>query len=147
VEIVPDYDVVFGQRYTQGAIVPEPGAGQALFAAHGSLSGLPGTRAPHRLFTHSGKQISTLDLFDRDLVLIVSPGSAWRVAAQPLSVERTSLQIVELDDLSPFGVENDGTVLVRPDGFVAWRSLTRPTDPVATLRNVCESLGFATPIA
>lgn len=145
VDIVPDYDVVFGQRYTKGAIALEPVTDQAPFAAHASLSGVPGTRVPHWLITHAGKQISTLDLFDRELVLLAAPGSMWRAAAQPLSTEPTHLQFVALDELYPFGVRNDGAVLVRPDGVVAWRSLTCPTDPVATLRGVCGSLGFAIP--
>jgi hypothetical protein len=142
VEIVPDYDVVFGQRYTRGAILTEPDTDQAPFVAHASLSGTPGTRAPHRLITQGGKQRSTLDLFDRDLVLLVARGSAWQAAAQPLFAGPTKLRCEALDDLAPFGVEYDGAALVRPDGFVAWRSRSRPTDPAATLRSVCEALGF-----
>ncbi|MFL6600442.1 MAG: FAD-dependent monooxygenase [Steroidobacteraceae bacterium] len=134
VEIVPDYDVVFGQRYIEGAIVADAGADGATFAAHATLSGEPGTRAPHRLITHAGAQISTLDLFDRDFVLLAARGSAWRA---PVNIQR-----IELEDLCPFGVTADGAVLVRPDGFVAWRSQTLPTDPAAVLRAVTASLGL-----
>jgi putative polyketide hydroxylase len=141
VEIVPDYDVVFGQRYTRGAIVPEPEVKGVQFAEHTQLSGAPGTRAPHRLITHAGKQISTLDLFDRDLVLIAARGSSWHAAARLLLAEPVSLRCEALDDLAPFGVEHDGAVLVRPDGFIAWRSHARRTDPAATLHSVFESLG------
>jgi 2-polyprenyl-6-methoxyphenol hydroxylase-like FAD-dependent oxidoreductase len=141
VDVVPDYDVVFGQRYSWGAFVPEAGAAEAPFAPHAALAGLPGTRAPHRVIPHGGKQVSTLDLFDRDLVLLATSGSAWQAAARPLE-ERGSLRGVALEDLAPFGVEKDGAVLVRPDGFVAWRSRGAVADPAAMLRGVCESLHF-----
>jgi putative polyketide hydroxylase len=141
-EIIPDYDVVFGQRYAQGALVPEPGTDPAPFTAHAGLSGAPGTRAPHRPITREGRQLSTLDLFDRDLVLIAAAGSVWHAAAQPLGAEPLSLRCEALDDLAPFGIEKDGAILVRPDGFVAWRSRTMTIEPAATLRRVCESLGF-----
>jgi putative polyketide hydroxylase len=144
VEIVPDYDVVFGQRYTRGAITAEPVGDPAPFVPHGNLSGLPGTRAPHRLITVAGNQISTLDLFDRELVLLAAPGSAWHAAARAMSSGPGMMHVVELDDLAPFGVENEGAVLVRPDGFVAWRSQLLPADPLASLRNVCDALGFRT---
>jgi hypothetical protein len=141
-EIVPDYDVVFGQRYAQGAFVPEPRADAAPFAAHAGLSGAPGTRAPHRPVTRGSRQISTLDLFDRDLVLIAAAGSAWHAAAESLVAGPVYLRCETLEDLAAFGIENDGAVLVRPDGFVAWRSRSGTIEPAATLRRVCESLGF-----
>jgi putative polyketide hydroxylase len=134
-EMVPDYDVVFGQRYREGAVVADAGANGASFAAHAALSGEPGTRAPHRFITYAGAPISTLDLFDRDFVLLVAPGSAWRAPA--------GMQRVELDDLGAFGVSEPGAVLVRPDGFVAWRSPTLPADPAAVLGAVSASLGLS----
>ena len=33
-----------------------------------------------------------------------------------------------------YGVEEDGAVLVRPDGYVAWRSPSLTREPAATLR-------------
>jgi hypothetical protein len=145
VEIVPDYDVVFGQRYVHGALAHETNADPAPFTSHTNLCGIPGTRAPHRLITHAGKHLSTLDLFDRDLMLFAGRDSAWRSAAQPLSTTPTNLQYIELDDLEPFTVAADGAVLVRPDGFVAWRSTSLPADPIAALHNVCKALCFISP--
>jgi 2-polyprenyl-6-methoxyphenol hydroxylase-like FAD-dependent oxidoreductase len=142
VEIVPDYDVVFGQHYIYGALAHETDADPAPFTAHAKLCGMPGTRAPHRWITHAGKHISTLDLFDRDLVLLAARDSAWRSAAQPLAAKPLNLQYVELDNLELFNVATDGAVLVRPDGFVAWRSTSLPVDPIVALRDVCESLCF-----
>lgn len=142
VEAVADYDVVFGQRYAQGALLPESAAVDAPFAAHGSLSGLPGTRVPHRVLVHAGKRTSTLDLFDRDLVLLAAPGSAWRAAAAQPFASGAKLRYVELADLETLGIGPDGAVLVRPDGFVAWRARRRTADPAAALRGVFDTLGF-----
>ena len=53
------------------------------------------------------------------------------------------------DDLAPeegadwaekHGTTPEGAVLVRPDGFVAWRAEGRVADPEATLREVLASL-------
>ena len=132
-EPVPDYDVVFGQRYRAGALLPEGGSNSAPFVAHMSLSGEPGTRAPHLHIMHAGRRVSTLDLFDREFVLLATPGSGWRASA--------SVQLVEIEDLGAFGVTALGAVLVRPDGIVAWRSKEMPTDPGAVLRGVIDSLG------
>lgn len=52
VEMVSDYDVVFGQRYRGGAVVrDDDDDGKADFADHTALSGEPDTRAPHVFFT------------------------------------------------------------------------------------------------
>jgi predicted ATPase len=47
---------------------------------------------------------------------------------------------------STYGVGNDGAVLIRPDGYVAWRSSGVVSDPRAELTNVLYSvLGHACP--
>jgi hypothetical protein len=73
--------------------------------------GRPGTRAPH-LWLSEG--CSTLDLFGRDYVLLAGPD--WD--------STTKLQVHRLNDpafLSAYGITSREAVLVRPDGFVAWR--------------------------
>jgi hypothetical protein len=32
-----------------------------------------------------------------------------------------------------YGVTPDGATLVRPDGYIAWRAVTAPTDPAPAL--------------
>ena len=39
-----------------------------------------------------------------------------------------------------YGIEPDGAVLVRPDGYVAWRSRSGVANPDATLREVFDRL-------
>jgi putative polyketide hydroxylase len=41
-----------------------------------------------------------------------------------------------------YGVSDDGAVLVRPDGFIAWRARTATERPLATLRDVMTRVTF-----
>jgi putative polyketide hydroxylase len=67
----------------------------------------------------NGGKISTLDLFGRGFVLLAGPeGSAWREAACP------GVHVVQIGETAfpdAYGIPPSGAVLVRPDGFVAWR--------------------------
>jgi 2-polyprenyl-6-methoxyphenol hydroxylase-like FAD-dependent oxidoreductase len=81
--------------------------------------GRPGTRAPHVWLERDGGRISTLDLFGRGFVLLAGPeGSGWREVAGP-GVE--VVQIGESVFSDAYGIPPCGAVLVRPDGFVAWK--------------------------
>jgi putative polyketide hydroxylase len=141
-------NVALGYRYPHGAVcgadpvmpvVPEKLA----------LNGEPGSRAPHLWVRHQGERVSTLDLYERSLVLL-SDGdtrSGWHQAALRLA-ERLSLPLVPYrmgEELVPeegadwaaaHGTTREGAVLVRPDGFVAWRSEGPAQDPESTLREV-----------
>ncbi len=102
------------------------------------LGGEPGSRAPHMWVRRDGARISTLDLYERSFVLLAGPeGGGWRRAAERASEElgvpvETYLVGDGPDhDLAPepdadwaslHGTAEDGAVLVRPDGFVAWRA-------------------------
>jgi 2-polyprenyl-6-methoxyphenol hydroxylase-like FAD-dependent oxidoreductase len=88
----------------------------------------PGCRAPH-LWLDS--ETSTIDLFGRDLVLLTAqPGAAWRNAAaaasRALGIPVTSHIITNPEWPGRYGITPAGTVLIRPDGHVAWRSHTMP---------------------
>lgn len=84
VAIVDDYDIVFGQRYDTGAIVPEGPPPDRLFEPVAELSGRPGTRAPHLVVERNGEPISMLDLVDRGFVLLAAE-AAWRRATAAVS--------------------------------------------------------------
>ena len=95
---------------------------------------MPGTRAPHYWLERDGQQISTLDLFDRNFTLLAGPdGAPWCTAHQaPRSQVGLELDVFRLGQgglqdpagefASAYGLEPSGCVLVRPDGFVAWRA-------------------------
>jgi hypothetical protein len=82
-----------------------------------------------------GQKISTLDLLDKELVLLTGPvGAPWRTAPTqaarslgvPLRCEVLGVDGPLVDRTGEwaalYGVDENGAVLVRPDGHVAWRS-------------------------
>lgn len=110
------------------------------------LTGEPGSRAPHMWLSRAGTRVSTLDLYERSLVLLSSEDGACdrhtaaTHVAQQLSVPLDSYRIgagpaadltpvSETDWAEVHGATPDGAVLVRPDGFVAWRSEGASADP------------------
>jgi putative polyketide hydroxylase len=141
-----DYlSVAMGYRYRSAAILEEtPDDGQP---TENPLhpTGRPGTRLTHLPLCRDGRQPSTLDLIGRDFVLFAGPdGSSWIAATRDLA-ERARLPITALrinEDvvagaetlMAKTGIDPSGAVLVRPDGFIAWRARSTPTgDSVAKL--------------
>jgi tetracenomycin A2 monooxygenase-dioxygenase len=105
----------------------------------------PGCRLPHRWLTDDGRQLSTLDLLDADWTLLTGPnGAGWRtVGTDGVRVRQITAAMVDGDSAAfteMAGTGPDGALLVRPDGFVAWRSRSLPTDPNGTVRSVMRSL-------
>lgn len=150
VPVVPDYDVVLGQRLEAGAFPPAGLMSSTPFESHATLAAKPGTRAPHLWLERDGQRLSSLDLFGKGLVLLASK-TDWRQAAEearrrldlPLACEIIGAEgdIVDIDDRWPaaYRLDPDGAVLVRPDGFVAWRSSpdeSKPDTLYAALRRL-----------
>jgi hypothetical protein len=101
-------------------------------------SATPGARAPHVWIGHPEARLSTLDLFGSTFTLLAGPeGDGWCAVAADVErkldvpIARCRIGAPGLGDLGGFtdayGIGTDGAVLVRPDGHVAWRSLTGPT--------------------
>ncbi|MGK3937234.1 FAD-dependent monooxygenase [Streptomyces sp. RP5T] len=149
-------NVALGYRYPQGAVV---GADPAtpVVPDRLDLSGEPGSRAPHLAVRQRGEYLSTLDLYERSLVLLSGAGSGvgWHEAAlrlaEEMSLPLTSYRLgagphAELtpegdtDWAAAHGTTPEGAVLVRPDGFVAWRSPGPVPDAQAALRQVLTTL-------
>ncbi len=233
VAVIEDDAMELGQLYRSKAVL---GAGVELPPAlrPEQWAGQPGTRAQHLWVSTRGEQLSTLDLLQRDWVLVTEDGrwcdaaaraskqlgievrclrvgdaigdggdlvSPPTVGAQKLTLDTPIEQIVaepggkaaleahlpavtrhegyatfksmSLRQLQPvsrglitdgdlvkidadlatvqchatpvdadafrrgfrtaFGIGPDGASLVRPDGYVAWRSITLPTDPAAAV--------------
>ncbi|MGC5007142.1 FAD-dependent oxidoreductase [Streptomyces sp. DT203] len=145
--------VALGYRYVRGAVVgadPE----QPVVPRGLQLTGDPGSRAPHLWVRQSGERKSTLDLYERSFVLLFDGSDvAWRRAAvrvaDRLSVRLDAFGIGSGSDLEPengadwaeaHGTTAEGAVLVRPDGFVAWRSAGSVPDPETTLHEVLATL-------
>ncbi|WP_432139497.1 FAD-dependent oxidoreductase [Streptomyces sp. bgisy154] len=143
-------DVALGYRYPRGAVVGADPAAPVVPEGL-DLTARPGSRAPHMWLRQSGDRKSTLDLYETSLVLLCDAGDpgGWHrgaaLLADELSLPLTSYRIGTGSeaDLTPedgadwaavHGVGHGGAVLVRPDGFVAWRSSGPVQDATSDLR-------------
>lgn len=140
-----DFNIEVGYLYRSPAVIAEDDLDRGHEDPRESF-GRPGSRAPHLWIRHDGKKISTLDLFGRAFVVLTPPeGEAWIPAASAAAAEFAGLEldahIIEDDRFAAaYGLTENGTTLVRPDGFVAWRSKAIQNDPVAALRRVLAAL-------
>ncbi|WP_422748975.1 FAD-dependent monooxygenase [Mycobacterium sp. WMMD1722] len=137
VEIIDDVAMELGQLYR--CLAP------ADLAAHlpdarrpEEWAGQPGTRAPH-VWIAPG--CSTLDHFGRGWTLVTG-SDAWRNVVQSVA-DRLAVPIETLcfagestqhdTIVTAYDLGPGGAVLVRPDGYIAWRAVTAPADRVAAL--------------
>lgn len=148
-------NVALGYRYVDGAVLgigPEwPVVPEGV-----QLAGEPGSRAPHVWVRRAGERISTLDLYERSFVLLADASDvAWRRAAARVG-ERLGVRLDAFGigsgpggDLEPedgadwaeaHGTSAEGAVVVRPDGFVAWRAETGVEDAEGALHEVMVAL-------
>lgn len=112
----------------------------------------PGTRAPHVWLERAAEKISTLDLFGRNFVLLAGlQGIAWCEGAQevartvkvPLDIWRIgSGGLRDPESVFPkaYGLQPDGAVLVRPDGFDVWRAGASDQASPEIIRGVLDSV-------
>ncbi|GHO68006.1 FAD-binding monooxygenase [Ktedonobacter sp. SOSP1-52] len=126
------FSVIYGYRY-RSAAVSHKNDDDVIF--ENEPSGRPGTRAPHVWLRHNGEQISILDLYGRNFVLLAGPnGQCWlEVFAKMASRLGLSMDLYRIGHdqpysdgegsfLASYGISDSGAVLVRPDGFIAWRA-------------------------
>jgi 2-polyprenyl-6-methoxyphenol hydroxylase-like FAD-dependent oxidoreductase len=139
--LAPDLNVELGYQYDSAAIC---GDGTApLHDDPRTALGRAGARAPHVWLNRGGDRISTLDLFGRRFVVLGGPeSSGWCTAARTVASERgvpldvhqigaAGLTDPEGTVLEAYGITPSDVVLVRPDGFVGWRSKTTAASPSA----------------
>jgi hypothetical protein len=140
-----DFDIEVGYLYQSPAIVTDENLDRGHEDPRQSC-GRPGSRAPHLWIERDRKKISTLDLFGRAFVLLApSGGEAWIPAARAAAREFPGLEldahIIEDDRFAAaYGLTDTGATLVRPDGFVAWRSTAIQSDPAGAVRDVVASV-------
>jgi putative polyketide hydroxylase len=135
--------LVLGASYTSAVVHPDGTPSPQCDDPLGDYvpTGRPGHRAPH-LWLDDAHTISTLDLFGDGFVLLTrSRTDAWHTVEQDLAgipLRRIEINNPEWADL--YGIEPLGAVLVRPDGFVAWRSPVPPDNAVESLRLFLQTL-------
>ena len=142
--IVDEAAVEIGYGYRSPAITGAVDGDEDLWEDPREPSGRPGFRAPHTAVTLDGAERSTLDLYGRGFVLLAgSEGQAWCDAARslstpqvPVDAHRLGAEVVGDADLEGlYGTGTDGAALVRPDGFVAWRTASASDDPGGEVAN------------
>jgi putative polyketide hydroxylase len=139
--------VAFGYQYRSPAILGATDDASPLLPDE--LTGAPGTRAPHLPLTRNDAEISTIDLYGRSFVLLATDTNpAWLDAADrvskalnlPLETYRFGADPTSTEAADAHGITPHGALLVRPDGFVAWRSSPITTEPHAELEHALRAV-------
>ena len=147
-EYLNEQGMIFGASYKSSAVVPD---GTALPTVANPItdyvpSARPGSRAPHVWLERGSERLSTIDLVGDGFALMTSPaGKAWsgaRPAPRPQDLQhrrrRAHRSRAPVDD--GLRRRREGAVLVRPDGYVGWRSPAMPADPAASLGEAMMSI-------
>ncbi|HWB52100.1 MAG TPA: FAD-dependent monooxygenase [Stellaceae bacterium] len=135
-EFLNEQGLIFGQSYESAGIIPDGSAAPSVDdpVTQYVPSARPGGRAPHVWLERRGTPVSTIDLFGGRFVLLTgAQGQAWLDAARRVATAaRPELvahaigggDIADPDGawLRAYALAPDGAVLVRPDGYVCWRS-------------------------
>ncbi|HEX3882971.1 MAG TPA: FAD-dependent monooxygenase, partial [Stellaceae bacterium] len=146
-EFLNEQGLIFGVSYESAAVIPDGSTPEPVDdpVTQYAPSARPGCRAPHVWLERGGERISTIDLFGGRFVLLTGPqGEAWQQAvAEVARPDRPELvaQIIGGNEIrdpdgawpTTYGLKEDGAVLVRPDGYVAWRAPTGVSTPVQAL--------------
>lgn len=152
-KIIDDLAVHFGHLYQLGALIPEEVLSTDAFEDPRKPTGRPGSRAPHVVIEREGQQLSTLDLYNGQWVLMAGrDGGLWcdavsrvpAASAIALQCYRIGADLIDADNRwsSAYGVSSDGATLIRPDGFIAWRANEASAEPEVVLHDVFERLGI-----
>ena len=153
-EFLNEQGLIFGAQYDSTAILPDGSAPPAIAdpVTQYVASARPGGRAPHVWFERGGERLSTIDLLGGRFVLLTgSQGQGWLdAAARTASPGRPELaafcigggEIADPDGawLKAYELEPGGAVLVRPDGYVAWRSRAGAEAPDQVLAAVFDRI-------
>lgn len=146
-----ELNIEYGYRYQSAAVVPDGSAAPAPVDEIRVYqpSTRPGSPLPHAwIDDEDGDRRAIKDLVapGRFLLIAGEDGQAWCEAARQLVAEADlpldALRIGHLDGdmydprcdwLRHRQIAGDGAVLVRPDRFIAWRSLAGASQPLAAL--------------
>ncbi|WP_051300934.1 FAD-dependent monooxygenase [Actinomadura rifamycini] len=149
------HGVELNQRYESGAVVPDPAAGEEEWPRDRELylqaTTRPGAKLPHAwLVGPDGTRVSTLDVAGKGALTLITGlgGHAWKAAAGKLGLPFLRTIVVGEDGITdPYGdwrrireVHEAGAVLVRPDGYVAWRHGAPVWDAAEALRLLEDAL-------
>jgi 2-polyprenyl-6-methoxyphenol hydroxylase-like FAD-dependent oxidoreductase len=137
-------------RYSSPAITDE-GLSIKGYNKVDALTAQPGTRFPHLWIMHKAEKISTLDLLGKGFVLFTGTNNShWKQAVIALNKELTialysigndaDLVYTDRSIQDNLQIADTGAVLVRPDGFVAWRCKEQSTASTGALSVVLKQI-------
>ena len=113
---IPDIELEIGLVMRSPAIASEEPDDGALHQHPSEARGRPGTRAPHVALA-DGR--STLDLVGTEFTVLRPAGDG----AEDWAPSGATAHVVQAEPFAEaYGLTAGGATLVRPDGFVAWRS-------------------------
>ena len=134
-----------------GSVRPAPVRDPELYY---QASTVPGAHLPHAWVGDATRKLSTLDLAGYDALTLITgiAGEPWAAAAakvgNDLGVPLRTVIIgpgravtdIYYDWARLREVNEDGVLLVRPDKFIGWRSMSLPADPERALRDALGAL-------
>jgi 2,4-dichlorophenol 6-monooxygenase len=122
------------QRYESSAVIldPEPEEWKRDPGLYLQATTRPGAKIPHVwLVDRTGHQVSTLDVTGKGRLTLVTglAGGAWAEAAAKLDLPFLDVLTIGAEGAADSyhdwhrarQMDEDGAILVRPDGYVAWR--------------------------
>lgn len=146
--------IQLGQRYKDSACVfidgtPFPGLQRDPILQYEPTTH-PGGYLPHAFVEYERRQISTLDIvpYGKFGLLVGIGGGPWIAAAakisQELGIDLNAYAVgyrCKYDDVlgqwsAVREIKDSGALLVRPDRYIAWRSIDSSVDAVTALRSV-----------
>ena len=153
-DLVASHGQQFGFQYDSSAVVPDGTEMIESSVAEYRPTARPGARAPHSWVKLRGEVVSTIDVYDGGFALFTGPdNSAWASSAGrlreelgiPLSVWGLGADLIPVDEtvadlLDRYGLEAAGALLIRPDGFVGFRSASGPDDEYSALKNALSEI-------
>jgi 2-polyprenyl-6-methoxyphenol hydroxylase-like FAD-dependent oxidoreductase len=152
-----DFNIELGYLYRSPAILSENGEAKGHEDPRLTF-GRPGSRAPHVWLARGGQALSTIDLFGRSFVLLAGvEGAGWCHAARAAAgrfqgleldthcVGTAPLRDPELRFGEAYRLSGSGAVLVRPDGFVAWRAQAFDGNAQGAIADALEKLLLTSP--
>jgi hypothetical protein len=144
--------VEFGTVYTSSAVIPDGTIPPTVEDEYSDYlpSATPGCRAPHVWLGRRDEKLSTVDLFGAGFTVLTGPkGDSWRATAAEVakelrvrlasySIGAPGLEDRDSEFFERYAIGPAGAVLVRPDGYVGWRSSA--ADEPAELKRAVEEI-------
>ena len=130
--------VEMNQRYKSNAVIFDPADGEEIWEKDPVLylqaTTRPGAKIPHVwLVDKNGHKVSTLDVVGKGMFSLVTglSGQAWVGGAAELNLSYLRTVVIgEVGTEDPYynwrrmsEIEEGGALLVRPDGYIAWRHI------------------------